>query len=62
MSDGEQTPIEEEYHSPPPPPVQDTDDQIKCSSCGEEDYFTHTGDQSRALCKNCGHERCSECS
>ncbi|KAI1479825.1 hypothetical protein F4774DRAFT_425701 [Daldinia eschscholtzii] len=58
----EETPV-----SNPPSPVRpdnelsDTEDRIRCCGCDITDYFEHTGEPEKALCKHCGHQKCTDC-
>ncbi|OTA69144.1 hypothetical protein K449DRAFT_428563 [Hypoxylon sp. EC38] len=39
----------------------DTEDRITCCDCGVEDCFHSDGNPDNALCKHCGHRKCSSC-
>jgi DNA-directed RNA polymerase subunit RPC12/RpoP len=37
---------------------------LRCSECSDHssDNFEHLGDPDEAVCRDCGHRRCSDCS
>ncbi|KAI1654724.1 hypothetical protein F4813DRAFT_370058 [Daldinia decipiens] len=58
----DRTPDSESFYYPPPDTgLHKTDGRIECHECHETDYFEHDGDPKNALCKHCGHNKCTDC-
>ncbi|KAI2605076.1 uncharacterized protein GGS25DRAFT_524584 [Hypoxylon fragiforme] len=41
--------------------VYTTSSKIKCSECGNEDYFEYVNSEEDANCKECRHKKCDDC-